>query len=300
MIKDSYPQVGLGRICRLFGITRQAYYKNIKYQKKAIAEDHITLQLISAIRKDHPRMGGRKIYFMIKEDINILNIKLGRDALFDLLASEHLLVQRRKRKHITTNSNHWYRKYPNLIKDLVPDGPDQIWVSDITYIRTKQEFLYLFLITDAYSKKILGYRLAKNLDSIHAVNSLQDAIKNTCKPISGLIHHSDRGIQYCSKEYTDLLNKHAISISMTENGDPLENPIAERINGILKDEYLNDKINNHNNLDIKELSNAIEKYNTLRPHLSCEMLTPQEAHRTQGNLKRMWKNYYRKRVNLEV
>jgi putative transposase len=300
VIKDSYPQVSLGRICRLFGITRQAYYKNIKYQKKAIAEDHITLQLISAIRKDHPRMGGRKLYFMIKEDINRLNIKLGRDALFDLLASEHLLVQRRKRKHITTNSNHWYRKYPNLIKNLVPDGPDQIWVSDITYIRTKREFLYLFLITDAYSKKILGYRLAKNLDSIHAVNSLQDAIKNTCKPISGLIHHSDRGIQYCGKEYTDLLNKHAISISMTENGDPLENPIAERINGILKDEYLNDKINNHNNLDIKELSKAIEKYNTLRPHLSCEMLTPQEAHRAHGNLKRLWKNYYRKRVNLEV
>jgi transposase InsO family protein len=300
VIKDSYPQVGLGRICRLFGITRQAYYKNIKYQKKAIAEDHITLQLISAIRKDHPRMGGRKIYFMIKEDINRLNIKLGRDALFDLLASEHLLVQRRKRKHITTNSNHWYRKYPNLIKNLVPDGPDQIWVSDITYIRTKHEFLYLSLITDAYSKKILGYRLAKNLDSIHAVNSLQDAIKNTCKPISGLIHHSDRGIQYCSKEYTDLLHKYAISISMTENGDPLENPIAERINGTLKDEYLNDKINNHNNLDIKELSKAIEKYNTLRPHLSCEMLTPQEAHRAHGNLKRMWKNYYKKRVNLEV
>jgi transposase InsO family protein len=245
-------------------------------------------------------MGGRKLYFMIKEDINRLNIKIGRDALFDLLAAEHLLVQRRKRKHITTNSNHWYRKYPNLIKNLVPDGPNQIWVSDITYIRTKQEFLYLFLITDAYSKKILGYRLAKNLDSTHAVNSLQDAIKNTCQPISGLIHHSDRGIQYCSKEYTDLLNKHAISISMTENGDPLENPIAERINGILKDEYLYDKINNHNNLDIIELSKSIEKYNTLRPHLSCEMLTPQQAHRAQGNLKRMWKNYYRKRVNLVV
>jgi len=300
VIKDSYPHVGLGRICRLFGITRQAYYKNIRHQKKTITEDHIVLQLVSAIRKDHPRMGGRKLYFMIKEDINRLNIKIGRDALFDLLAAEHLLVQRRKRKHITTNSNHWYRKYPNLIKNLVPNGPNQIWVSDITYIRTKQEFLYLFLITDAYSKKILGYRLAKNLDSTHAVNSLQDAIKNTCQPISGLIHHSDRGIQYCSKEYTDLLNKHAISISMTENGDPLENPIAERINGILKDEYLYDKINNHNNLDIIELSKSIEKYNTLRPHLSCEMLTPQQAHRAQGNLKRMWKNYYRKRVNLVV
>ena len=245
-------------------------------------------------------MGGRKLYYMIREDLDRLNIKIGRDTLFDLLASEHLLVQSRKRKHITTNSKHWYKKYPNLIKGLTPDGPNQIWVSDITYIMTKQKFAYLFLITDAYSKKIVGYRLAKNLDSIHAVNSLQDAIKNTCQPISGLIHHSDRGIQYCSKEYTDLLNKHAISISMTENGDPLENPVAERINGILKDEYLNDKINNHSDLNPKHLSYAIEKYNTSRPHLSCEMLTPEEAHRGHGKLRRMWKNYYRKRVNLEV
>lgn len=300
MIKDSYPHVGLGRICRLLGITRQAYYKNIRYQRKTIAEEHITLQMISAIRKDHPRMGGRKLYFMIKEDINRLHIKVGRDALFDLLASEHLLVQRRKRKHITTNSNHWYRKYPNLIKNIVPDGPNQIWVSDITYIKTKQEFLYLFLITDAYSKKILGYRLTKSLDSIHAVNSLQDAIKNNCQPISGLIHHSDRGIQYCCKDYTDLLNQYSISISMTENGDPLENPIAERINGILKDEYLNHTINVHSHLDKRDLYNAIEKYNTLRPHLSCDMLTPEEAHRGRGNLRRLWKNYYKKRVNLEV
>lgn len=258
------------------------------------------LQLISAIRKDHPRMGVRKMYFIIKEDIERLGIKMGRDALFALLASEHLLVQTRKRKHITTNSKHWYKKYPNLIKDITPNRPNQIWVSDITYIKTKEEFLYLFLITDAYSKKILGHRLAKNLDSIHAVNSLQDAIKNTCQPISGLIHHSDRGIQYCSKEYTNLLNVNAIQISMTENGDPLENPIAERVNGILKEEYLHDKINNHSNLNAVQLSSAIEKYNKLRPHLSCQMLTPEEAHRGNGQLRKMWKNYYRKRVNLEV
>ncbi len=228
---------------------------------------------------------------------------MGRDALFTLLASEHLLVQSRKRKHITTNSRHWYRRYPNLIKDIVPYRPDQIWVSDITYIRTKNEFLYLFLITDAYSKKILGYRLAKNLDSIHAVNSLQDAIKNRCQPIQGLIHHSDRGIQYCSKEYTDLLRDNEIEISMTENGDPLENPIAERINGILKDEYLNIKSNNHNNIDIRQVSYAIEKYNTLRPlrpHLSCQMLTPEQAHQGNGQLKKLWKNYYKKRVILNV
>jgi len=300
VIKDRYPHLALGRICRLFGLTRQAYYKNIKYQKKVITEDHIVLQLIWSIRKDHPRMGGRKMHFMIREEMDRLNIKMGRDAFFDLLSSEHLLVQQKRRKHITTNSKHWYKKYPNLIREITPDRPNQIWVSDITYIKTKQEFFYLFLITDAYSKKILGYRLAKNLDSTHAVNSLQDAIKNACQPILGLIHHSDRGIQYCSKEYIDLLNKHAIAISMTENGDPLENPIAERINGILKDEYLNDKSNNQSKLDIKQLSYAIEKYNRLRPHLSCEMLTPEAAHRGHGNLKRMWKNYYRKRVNLEV
>jgi len=258
------------------------------------------LQLISAIRKDHPRMGVRKMYFMIKEDIERLGIKMGRDALFALLASEHLLVRTRKRKHITTNSKHWYKKYPNLIRDVIPDQPNQIWVSDITYIKTKDEFLYLFLITDAYSKKILGYRLAKSLDSIHAVNSLQDAIKNTCQPISGLIHHSDRGIQYCSQEYTALLRDNGILISMTENGDPLENPIAERVNGILKDEYLTDKINNHSSLDTIQLRAVIDKYNKLRPHLSCQMLTPEEAHSRNGQLKRMWKNYYRKTVKLEV
>ena len=256
--------------------------------------------MISLKRKDHPRMGVRKIYFMIKEGMDGLNIKIGRDALFDLMASEHMLVQRRKRKHITTNSNHWYRKYPNLIRGIRPDGPNQLWVSDITYIKTQREFLYLFLITDAYSKKILGYRLAKNLDSVHAVNSLQDAIKNTCQPITGLIHHSDRGIQYCSKEYTDLLNKYGISISMTENGDPLENAIAERINGILKDEYLNDEITKQGDLIEEKLKKVIEKYNKLRPHLSCDMLTPELAHNSKGSLKRKWKNYYRKTVKLEV
>ena len=159
MIRDCYPDAGLARICRLFGMTRQAYYKNLKYQRKTIIEDYLVLQLASAIRRDHPRMGVRKIYFMIKEDMNRLKIKMGRDALFDLMESEHLLIQNRKRKHVTTNSKHWYRKYPNLIKGITPDGPNQIWVSDITYIKTKQNFSYLFLITDVYSRKILGYRL---------------------------------------------------------------------------------------------------------------------------------------------
>jgi len=261
-----------------------------------IIKDHLVLKLVSDIKKDHPKMGVRKTYRLIRDDMRALNIKMGRDALFDLLASEHMLVQKRKRKHITTNSNHLYKKYPNLIKDFTPDAPNQLWVSDITYIRTQREFLYLFLVTDAYSKKILGYKLAKTLDSTHAVNSLQDAIKNTCQPITGLIHHSDRGIQYCSKDYIRVLNEHKINISMTENGDPRENPIAERINGILKDEYLSQ----YQNLTVQQLEKSIRKYNTIRPHLSCDMLTPEEAHLTSGNLTRKWKNYYRKTTNLEV
>jgi len=261
-----------------------------------LIEYHIVLQMVLTIKKDHPRMGTRKIYHLLKPDLERSNIKMGRDTLFDLMAANQLLVTKRKRRHITTNSNHVYRKYPNLIKDIEPDGPNQIWVSDITYIRSGQEFLYLFLITDAYSKKILGHQLAKTLDSAHAVNALQDAIKNTCQPISGLVHHSDRGIQYCSREYIKILNDNNIKISMTENGDPLENPIAERVNGVLKDEYLHQ----YQYLTTAQLQKSINIYNKKRPHLSCDMLTPEQAHFSSGELKRRWKNYYRKTVNLEV
>lgn len=241
-------------------------------------------------------MGGRKIYYLIKPDLERLGIKMGRDALFDLMEANKLLVTKRKRRHITTNSNHVYKKYPNLIKGIEPTGPNQIWVSDITYIKSGQEFLYLFLVTDAYSKKIVGHKLAKTLDSMHAVNSLQDAIKNNCQSMSGLIHHSDRGIQYCSKEYINVLKSNNIAISMTENGDPLENPIAERVNGILKDEYLN----KYQYLTAAEVKKSINIYNTTRPHLSCDMLTPELAHLRSGKLNRRWKNYYKKSVNLEV
>lgn len=262
-----------------------------------LIQDHIVYQMVLNIKKEHPRMGTRKIYHLIKPDLEKSNIKMGRDALFDLMAANNLLVTKRKRRYITTNSNHVFKRYPNLIKGIEPDGPNQVWVSDITYIRTTgDEFLYLFLITDAYSKKVLGYRLARSLDSVHAVNALQDAIKNSRKPISGLIHHSDRGIQYCSKEYIRVLNDNNIKISMTEKGDPLENPIAERVNGILKDEYLHQ----YQSLTTIQLQKSIEMYNKKRPHLSCDMLTPEVAHLTSGTLKRRWKNYYKKTVNLEV
>jgi len=286
--------VGLERICRLFGLSRQAFYKYLKATQKMLFEDHIVYQMVLSIKKDHPRMGTRKIYHLIKPELQRSNIKMGRDALFDLMAANNLKVTKRKRRYITTNSNHVYRKYPNLIRDMEPDGPNQIWVSDITYIRSGNEFIYLFLITDAYSKKIIGCKLANTLDSMHAVNSLQDALKNNRQPITGLIHHSDRGIQYCSKEYIKVLQENNIHISMTEKGDPLENAIAERVNGILKDEYLNQ----YQNLTTLQLEKSIEKYNRKRPHLSCDMLTPELAHQASGKLKKRWKNYYKKTVTL--
>ena len=261
-----------------------------------LIKDHIVHQMVLKIRKDHPRMGTRKVYHLIKPDLEKANIKMGRDALFDLIAANNMQVVKRRRRHITTNSNHVFKRHPNLIKGIEPDKPNQIWVSDITYIRSGQEFLYLFLITDMYSKKVLGYRLARSLASSHAVNSLQDAIKNSCKPVAGLIHHSDRGIQYCSNDYIKLLNNHNIKVSMTENGDPLENPVAERVNGILKDEYLNQ----YQDLTTLQLETSLEKYNNKRPHLSCDMKTPDITHLGSGILKRRWKNYYRKTVKLEV
>jgi len=261
-----------------------------------LIEDHIVQQMVLNIKKDHPRMGTRKVYHLIKPDLKKANIKMGRDALFDLIAANNMQVIKRRRKHITTNSNHVFKRYPNLIKGIRPYGPNQIWVSDITYIRSGQEFLYLFLITDMYSKKVLGYRLARSLESSHAVNSLQDAIRNGCKPVLGLIHHSDRGIQYCSNDYIKLLNNHNIKISMTEKGDPLENPVAERVNGILKDEYLFQ----YQSLTTLQLEKSIKKYNNKRPHLSCDMKTPDVAHLGSGVLKRRWKNYYKKTVKLEV
>jgi transposase InsO family protein len=223
---------------------------------------------------------------------------MGRDALFNLLSEQGLLIRKRKRCSITTNSNHWYRKYPNLIRGFVPYRSNQLWVSDITYIKIEKKHRYLFLLTDAYSKKILGYKLSDSLESSSAIVCLTMALKNVCKPILGLIHHSDRGIQYCSNVYVNLLQNYGIDISMTEQGDPLENPIAERVNGILKQEYIDDHLQKNKVLEAYHLEAIIYKYNKKRPHLSCDMLTPNEAHLRKGKLAKRWKNYYKKEVIL--
>ena len=219
-------------------------------------------------------------------------IGMGRDAFFDVLRAYGLLVRIRKRKAKTTDSNHPYRKYPNLIKEFIPIAPNQLWVCDITYIVMGDGFGYLSLITDAYSRKIVGFCLHKTLSAQGTIAALKQALKNNPNT-KGLIHHSDRGVQYCCHEYVEILQSKHIKISMTENGDPLENAIAERVNGILKTELLKERF--HSFAEAQEaIAIAISTYNHLRPHNSIGNLTPFEAHSLNRSVlpKRLWKNYY--------
>jgi len=204
--------------------------------KQITLEHELIVQEVLRIRADLPRLGGRKLLHLLQDFLNRHRIQIGRDQLFDLLRDYNLLVKKRKRKVYTTDSRHRYRKYPNRIKELEIIRAGQLWVCDITYITTKEGFSYLSLITDAYSKKIVGYSLETTLAVEGCLNALKMALATLKENTAKLIHHSDRGSQYCCTEYVQLLEQNLVEISMTENGDPYENPVAERINGILKQE----------------------------------------------------------------
>jgi transposase InsO family protein len=233
-------------------------------------------------------MGGKKLHRKLKVDFAKASIKCGRDNFFDILREKNLLVQYRRRYVKTTQSKHLFYKYPNLIKDLEITRAEQVFVSDITYIKTKAGNMYLFLVTDAYSKQIMGKHLSDNLRTINAVKALKIALKARKYPERKLIHHSDRGLQYCNPEYIKLLEDNAIGISMTTKYDPYENAVAERVNGILKTEYeIGDGFIDHKDAR-REINHAIWLYNTDRPHLSCENLTPVEAHRLENFVLKKW------------
>jgi len=240
----------------------------------------LAISEVLQIRKNHKHMGGRKMFELLQPFFTAHQIKMGRDAFFDLLQANSLLVRRKKRKIYTTQSFHWYRKYPNKIKGMTPNAPNQLWVSDITYWKINDGHVYISLITDAYSRKIVGYNMADTLDAVETVQALQMALRDLPKETKGLIHHSDRGVQYCSAPYVELLTSHGIEISMTENGDPYENAQAERVNGILKEEYLNDYSVDNLEQARLALDFVIKMYNTERPHLSCAYKTPEFAHKS--------------------
>lgn len=295
-MKDSYPHISLVRFCRLLGVTRQAFYQHQWHTQAVGIEQELVLQQVHVIRRHHKRMGGRKLYALLEPFMLEHGIKMGRDALFDLLADHRLLVRRLRSRVVTTRSSHWLRKWPNLIRDLVPTGINQLWVSDITYFRTRKEgVVYISLITDAYSHRIVGYHLSTDLETVSSLNALHMAIKQAGEGHQGLIHHSDRGVQYCSQKYVDLLQEHGIAISMTENGDPLENAVAERLNGIIKQEYLELGQVDTVQEAIAELDRAVALYNGGRPHSSISMFTPDQVHFGSLPVQRTWKNYYGKR-----
>ncbi|WP_207536544.1 IS3 family transposase [Desertivirga arenae] len=283
--------ISVKTLCSLFGKSRNAWYDSRNRIEKGVLIRDIVLQEVHAIRTELPGVGTRKLHFMLSDILQTHGISIGRDYLFDLLAATGLLVTRRRRRVITTDSNHWMRRYDNLVASQIITRPEQVWVSDITYLRLNSNFVYLSLITDAYSRQIMGYHLQNDLSAEGCLKALKMAIAKRTTSKMPLMHHSDRGSQYCSKAYVEELNQAAIAISMTKNGDPYENAIAERINGILKTEFdLERNTGTFEQLKYK-LIRTITAYNTLRPHASCNYLTPQQAHQRNGLLNKQWKNY---------
>jgi putative transposase len=301
-MRVTHPRIGLATLCGWFGLSRQAYYRYCRQQADEGIVEELILQQVHVIRKEHPRLGTRKLFKMLGPFLDAHGMKMGRDALFRLLGDNYLLVRRRRRGVRTTFSSHWMRKYPNLVRGFVPTSPHQLWVSDITYWRIgPDKFLYISLVTDAYSHKVVGYHVSGNLAAEGSVEALKMALAGL-EPATAtaLTHHSDRGLQYCSQEYVKLLNDRGIRISMTEHGDPRENALAERMNGILKEEYL-DHYEVHNLEEARALiDQKIHLYNTSRPHMSIGNLPPDTVHHAKTSVisKKLWKNYYQQKPKL--
>lgn len=264
-------------ICLVHGISRQSYYQWKKREIKENYEEEIVLQLVQEKRKRQTKVGGKKLYKMLRITFKEMEFRLGRDRLFNILRDNGLLVKR-KRKYIrTTNSNHRFWVYENLIKEVKVDYPNQILVGDITYLQTEEGFLYLALLTDVYSRKIVGYDVSESLSIEGSLRALKMALSGV-REKKGMIHHSDRGIQYCSKDYTKLLQKNGIKISMAEKGNPYENAIAERVNGILKIEFLLEQRFRSKQEARESVKEAIKIYNEERLHMTIGYITPAEKY----------------------
>lgn len=288
-LRQRHPKCSLGVLCGLFGKSRQAYYQ---YKKNAIIRDvneSLICNTVIDIRGIAPRLGGYKLYLMLCSIFSQSQMP-GRDSFYKLLRRKGLMLAPSKGRR-TTNSNHRFHKYKNLIKDMILTCANQLWVSDITYISLQDSVCYLHLITDAYSHKIIGWVLVPGLHLKYTLEALNMAILQTGRTdLRGLIHHSDRGVQYCSNDYTERLKQYNIAISMTQDYKPTDNAIAERVNGIIKQEWLYQRAPRETLEQTREeLERIVDFYNNERPHMSNGMLTPQQAHEQHGILIKKWK-----------
>ena len=232
--------------------------------------------MVDEIRRKMPRLGTRKLYYLLQKDFKIAGIKIGRDAFFNYLRSERMLIKPVKSYTKTTHSKHWLKKHPNLMKEVRAKRPEEYFISDITYVKSRERTHYLSLVSDSYSRKIMGYKLSDDMAAENVVKALKMAIKqrSTTWP---LVHHSDRGLQYCSNIYQTQLKNNHIQPSMTDGYDCYQNAMAERINGILKQEFLITKCNNRKELELL-IKESINTYNNERPHLNLNMKTPNFIH----------------------
>jgi len=279
-----------------FGISKQAFYKRLKTQQKKEIDHQKMIKMVKDYRKKvGSKTGGIKLHTELKQDFLNADIKIGRDKFYRFLRHNNLLVPKCKNYITTTNSNHMYKKYKNLVKNHVPTRPEQLWVSDITYIKTQNGHNYLALVTDAYSKQIMGYKLDNHMRTSLCSEALDMAIKNRKYPNKKLIHHSDRGFQYCNPKYTEFAENNNITMSMTEQYDPYQNAVTERINRTLKYEYGLKKTIKNTDLAQKMTQQAVYIYNNLRTHFSLDLRKPAEVH-LNPNIK--YKSYRKNNVNL--
>jgi putative transposase len=266
----------MSRCCRLFGISRQSVYQAEGRSRDRRERLKDIRQMVHEIRMEMPRLGTRKLYHMLKDEFRARGLKLGRDALFEHLRAEHLLIRPKRNYTKTTNSKHWLKKHPNLLAGRKVGRPEEVFVSDITYVKSRERTHYLALVTDAYSRKIMGYHLSDDLSAENIVQALKMAVSNRVGD-EPLIHHSDRGLQYAAAVYQEELRRNNITPSMTDGYDCYQNALAERMNGILKQEFLIERCGNGQELEalVKE---SIDTYNRSRPHLSLTMKTPDRIH----------------------
>jgi putative transposase len=292
--KESHG-IDISLLCTLSGHSRQAYYKQRRYKEKCQLQGGLIIDRVMDYRKVQPRLGTCKLLWLMKPFFKQHEISIGRDSMYDLLRFHSLLIGKKKRSTPkTTDSRHWMKKHPNLIQHLTPVRAGGLWVSDITYIELCVGHSYLSLVTDAYSRKIVGFHLSEHLTAAGPVAALEMAI-GACGNTEGLIHHSDRGSQYCCSDYVEILQKNKISISMTQSGDPRDNAIAERVNGILKNELLEAVYPDAATAGMG-VARSVNTYNYVRPHSSLDMLTPAIAHGQFKHLKHHWKSPYQRRI----
>lgn len=276
-------KTSMANLCEKTGMSRQNYYKGRKERARLEVDAGLIEELVRAERAVQPRLGGKKLYWLLRPELETAGVRIGRDRFFEVLGERGLLLERLPKAPRTTNSRHSLPVFRNLLADMELTGPSQAWVSDITYIRTDEGFLYLSLITDAWSRKIVGFHGGDTLETEGCLTALEKAVKELADGFLPM-HHSDRGSQYCSHVYTGKLREHGLGISMTEELHCYENAKAERVNGILKQEYFLGGCFRTKSQAIAAIEQSVWLYNTRRPHLALGYETPSAMHEKLKNV----------------